>query len=274
MAAWWYNSDWIAFTPVDLGEATAVDCAEASAAIFDTSDALSAPAVEGILPAGLALLPRGAAWGSPDGEAVSSASNWAGLVRALLAPFADLYAKGFGLTNESRAATLVYSLEAWERDYGLPDPCSDGDLDEDRRRANLAARVAGLATITPADIVCLAARLGYVVAVEEPEAFRCGESDCGYSGELSNVALEQQITVHIKDAPSTNFEVGISETGVDRLLDFDIGTIECAIRRVLPAWVYVYFSIDPLPEAYLLADESGALIVTETGAAILMPVYL
>jgi uncharacterized protein YmfQ (DUF2313 family) len=136
----------------------------------------------------------------------------------------------------------------------------------------MRARVARLATITPADVVRLAARLGYVVAIEEPDAFLCGESTCMGLGELSNVALESQWVVLVRDAPFTQFEAGIGEAGVDRLLDFDHGTLECEIRRISPAWTIVVFNYAEQPLGLYLVTETGARIVTETGKALIMPV--
>lgn len=272
MSRWFVNDAWPDFYPPDTGPITFVDCADvAGDLVIDASDALADPEVETLLDAGLALWPRGAAWGSPDGEAVAGDSVIAKLTRALLSPFADLYRRAWRLSLESRSASLVDSLDDWETEFGLPDRCATEPQTVEQRRANLRAKVARLATITPADIVRLAARIGFTVAVEEPEALRAGESELGWLGEVSDTALEQQFTVHIFDLPVTQFEAGISETGVDRLLDFDIGVLACAVRRVAPAWTYPAFSIAPFTVPYLLVTEDGAPVVTETGAGLIVP---
>jgi uncharacterized protein YmfQ (DUF2313 family) len=138
--------------------------------------------------------------------------------------------------------------------------------------ATLRARVARLATITPADVVRLAARLGYVVAIEEPDAFLAGESSCLGLGELTGAALDQQWVVLVRDAPFTQFEAGLDEAGVSRLLDFDHDLLECEIRRIAPAWTIVVFNYSEQPIAPYLVTETGARIVTETGKAIVLPV--
>lgn len=273
MSKWHVNDEWTDFHAPDLGPVFLIDPDDGyRPPDVDPRDALSAPTVEGLLFSGLSLWPRGSAWGTPDGEAPSTVSKIAGLTRVLLSPFVSLYASAWRLTEESRSAALVDSLEEWETDFGLPPECAGDSQTGDQRLATLKARVARLATITPADVVRLAARLGYVVAIEEPDAFLCGESACLGLGELSNVALESQWVVLVRDAPFTQFETGISEAGADRLLDFDHGTLECEIRRISPAWTIVVFNYAEQPIGPYLVTETGARIVTETGKAIVLPV--
>ncbi len=266
------NADWIDYYAADGGDVTFVDCSTVEDGFdLDSRDVLSAPSVEDLLPAGLALWPRGAAWGSPDGEAPPATSVIAGLTRALLDGFAFLYARAWRLTEESRVASIVDSLADWEREYGLPDPCVTVPQSEALRRRVLAARVRSLATITPADVVRLAASFGYVVALEEPQPFRAGEATCGSYDEPSNAALAQQWVIHLHDIPTTRFEAGIGEAGIDRLLDFDIGTLECAIRRIAPGWTMPVFSLAPLPVGYMLVTENGDPITIATGAQLIAP---
>ncbi|BDA84960.1 hypothetical protein Sa4125_25020 [Aureimonas sp. SA4125] len=104
-------------------------------------DALSDPSVEDLLPGGLAMLPRGAAWGTPDGVAASTTTTLAGLMRTLLSPYTNLYTRLFALTYEARATTLVDSLTDWERDFGLPDACSAFGDSLSERRAALITKV-------------------------------------------------------------------------------------------------------------------------------------
>lgn len=270
MSGWFVNAEWDNFYAFDNGDVTFITYSPQSDEFsLDARDILSAPDVETLLPGGLALWPRGAAWGTPDGEAASTTSVIAGLTRALLAPFAALYAKAWQLTDEARSGSIVDSLDEWERDYGLPDPCVTTAQTDDERRRVLRVRVRGLPTITPADIVRLAASLGFVVALEEPDAFRCGESECGSNHEPSNTGLELQWVVHIRNAPSWRFEAGIGEAGVDRLLDFDNGALMCAIRRIAPAWTYPFVSVAPLPIAFALTTHDYHALATEGGSMIL-----
>jgi uncharacterized protein YmfQ (DUF2313 family) len=273
MSRHYVNSAWVDYYATDGGPVTLVDCSEADDGIvIDARDVLSEPEVETLLPSGLALWPRGAAWGTPDGEAPSITTTLAGLTRALLAPFADLYRRAWRISEESRPSTIVDSLADWEQEYGLPDPCVSVEQSEELRRKVLRARVRSLATITPADVVRLAASLGYVVALEEPVSFLVGESGCG-EGEVASALLDLQWVVHLNDLPTTDFEAGIGEVGITRLLDFDIGTIECAISRIAPAWTYPVFSLAPLPVGFVLTTETGAHIVTENGAGLIAPFF-
>lgn len=272
MSVWFVNDQWPDFFPLDDGPVTYVDCRDAGLTLdLDTRDALSDPAVETLLPAALALWPRGAAWGAPGMEAPGDDTVIARLTRALLAALADLYRRAWQITLESRASTLVDSLDDWEADWGLPDACARDIEDEARRRINLRAKVARLSTITPPDFVRLAARLGYVVALEEPAPLRCGEDELGLGGEPSGAALPRQIAIHVDDLPSTQFEAGLGAAGTDRLLDFDVGTLDCAIRRQLPAWIDPCFSIAPLPVGFVLVAETGAMITVDAGSPLLAP---
>lgn len=231
---------------------------------LDTRDALSAPDVESILPSGLALWPRGAAWGSPDGMAISSDSTLANFTRALMGVFADLYSRLWNITYETRSATLVDSLADWERDHGLPEPCTVNEQTIEDRRRFLRAKVATNGYVSPEDFVRLADFHGYSIAIEEPDAFRVGETECGSSDEISNVALEQQWVIHVRDIPYELFEAGVGEAGVTRLLDYDGGPLECVIQRVAPAWTYPFFNYDGWPTS-VLTTEGQVNILTEDG---------
>lgn len=207
------------------------------------SDALSRPTVDGLLPAGLSLWPRGAAWGTPDGIAARDDTALAGLTRALLAPFADLYGRAWRLTEESRASTLVSSLEDWEADYSLPDPCLAEDPSTSARRAALLARVRGNAVITPQDFVRLAHDIGFEIAIEEPSVFECGFSECGGEHTVGDRRQEAFWVVHVYNLAVDYFITGESEAGHDPLfLITGIERLQCLFRRLVPAWtqpVYV-----------------------------------
>lgn len=265
MSTWYVNDVWTRFYAFDGGDLHWVDCSQVvSTFAIDTGDALSNPDVETLMTAGLALWPRGSAWGAPGMEAPGSGTVLARLTQAILSPFADLYRRAWQLTFESRASSIVDSLDDWEREYALPDPCVSEPQTIEQRKTSLLARVARQATITPVDLVRLAARLGFVVALEEPDPFRVGETPLGW-GELSDAALGQQWVMHIYEAPTWHFEAGISEVGNDRLLDFDIGVLECAIRKVAPGWTIPIFSVARLPELFFLVTETGARITIENG---------
>lgn len=273
MSRHYVNSAWSDYYGFG-GEVIFVDCSDVDGAFeIDARDVLSDPSVEDLEASALSLWPRGAAWGSPDGEPPDSASVIAGLTRALLAPLTVLYRRAWRVFEESCTSTIVESLTDWEREFGLPDPCVSAQQDAELRRRVLAHRVRSTATITPADVVRLAAFFGYVVALEEPESFKAGVSTCGGDHEVSSTALDQQFVIHLHDAPTSRFEAGIGEAGTDRLLDFDIETISCAINRIAPAWTYPTFSLAPIPVGFHLLDQNDRPLITETGLQLIAPAF-
>lgn len=195
----------------------------------------------------MALWPRGAAWGTPDGMAASFDTILAGFTRGLLSPFADLYARAFGLTLESRALTIVDSLADWERDFGLPDRCTSGAQSTGARRAALLSKVRSAATITPLDFVRLAYDEGFRIEIEEPAMFECGFSQCGGEHTVGDVMQEVYWIVHVYDLPIFYFRVGEGELGSDPLFEIgDLDRLKCIFARLTPAWsrpVYVVHDI-------------------------------
>lgn len=206
-------------------------------------DALSAPSVADLLPSGLALWPRGAAWGTPDGMAAGTETVLAGFTQAILAPFTTLYARLYQLTNESRALTLVDSLSDWEQDFGLPDECSTAGQTTSGRRLALLSRVRSAATITPQDFVRLAHDEGFTIAIEEPSTFECGFSECGGEHTTGSRIQEVYWMVHIYGLGVDYFVAGESELGFDRLFQVaDVDRLTCLFSALYPAWtqpVYV-----------------------------------
>lgn len=217
-------------------------------------DALADPSVEDLLPAGLAFWPRGAAWGTPDGQAAGTGTVLAGLTRALLAPFADLYRRAWLLTQESRALTLVDSLPDWEGDYGLPDACSPDPAEAARRRA-LLTRVRAVATITPQDFIQLARQEGFDIAIEEPALFECGFSECGGAHTVGDRIQEVYWIVHVYGLAVDYFRCGESECGHDPLFAVaEVDRLQCLFARLEPGWT------QPVYEIYEAQAETDALV--------------
>ncbi len=217
-------------------------------------DALARPTIDDLLPGGLALWPRGAAWGSPDGMAAPTDSVLAQFTRALLGGFADLYARLYGITQESRVLTLNDSLADWEADFGLPDACSPATTEAGRRRA-LLSRVRSAATITPQDFIQLAHAEGYDIAIEEPAVFECGFSECGGHHTVGDVRQEVFWIVHVYGLATDYFTCGESECGVDRLFgQVGVDRLKCLFARLFPGWTQpVYVTHETAPK-YLVFD--------------------
>lgn len=210
-------------------------------------DALTDPAVEDLLPGAMGLYPRGAAWGTPDGQASSLDTRLAGVMRIFLAIFGTLYARAWGITVESRAITLVDSLTDWESDFGLPEECSAFGQSIAGRKAALLSKVRSTATITPQDYVQLARQAGYAIEIEEPATFECGFSECG--GEHTPGSVLQQVywIVHVYDLAIDYFLIGESEVSEDRLFEVRAADgLECLFDGIHPAWtrpVFVYHDV-------------------------------
>lgn len=207
----------------------------------DVSDELSDPTLETLAPTLYELLPLGAAWRSPDGAAFESNSKLGGFLRGLAGDFVTLYKRLFGIALESTASTLVDSLEDWEFEYGLPDPCFHFGDTPAQRQAALLTKIRSAGTITPADFVDIAAFAGFSVSITEPSSFECGISDCGGVDEMGGL-IEYFWIVKVNDVAVFHFEAGVSETGVDALTDFTPATaLECLFRQLAPAWTRPIF---------------------------------
>lgn len=200
-------------------------------------DRLAAPDSDDLISAGLTFWPPGAAFGSPDGQAVSLSSSLAKFTRVLLSAFEILYARGFGLARESIPAFADELLPAWEGEFGLPDSCVSGATSRAERLRALEAKIASVAAITPVDFIRLAASYGFEISIEEPAVFECGFSECGGEHTVGDPRQETYWIVRVTDLAVDYFRCGESECGYDLL--FDLGDAErlmCILRRAAPAW--------------------------------------
>lgn len=266
MAVWHINEAWSGLYVDSRHDVRWVAIpADADESLPTTPDALTAPAPEDLLHAGLALWPRGAIWGSPDG-APRTDTLIARFTLGVLAVMAALYARIWSILEQARSRSMSYAINDWERDYGLPSRCG-APTDDSQRLRVLRARVRRMASIRPADFVILAARLGYTVAIEEPTVFRVGQTPLG-DGELASTGLPREWRILVRDVPYSRFEAGIGETGVTKLLEINRGSLECEIRRVAPAWTLPVFDYGPHATLIALATEAGDIIATDGGDSI------
>lgn len=200
-------------------------------------DALSAPTNDDLIAAAQMLWPTGAAWGSPDGEAMSLSSVLGRFTRVLIDGFVWLYARAYHLALESSPQGANELLADWERDHGLPQQCLSGDQSTQLRLAALSARVRSEPVVHPEDFIRIAAHYGYEIEIVEPCIFECAFSECGGFHETGDVLDEAYWLVRVKDAAIDYFECGVSECGYDPL--FDLGDTEqvlCLMRELAPGW--------------------------------------
>lgn len=245
--------------------------AKTSSSVTVPSDALSAPDSDSLITAGLSFWPPGAAWGSPDGQAVSLSSSLARFTRVLLSPFEWLYARGFRLALEANTQTVSELLPDWERDHGLPEACFTGEQTASQRLTALRRKVMAEPLSHPEDFVRVAAHFGFTIEIEEPNIFECGASECGGYHEAGSAAQETYAIVRVRNSAETFFEIGLSECGVDRLYDL-VGSSDvlCFLRQQLPGWVVA------VPEGWITlapwVTDEGNPVIDQYGNRILLRV--
>lgn len=217
-------------------------------AVRRPDDALADPDNDGLIDAALSLWPVGAAWGTPDGQAISLSSVLAGLTRVILDPFVVLYQRAWRLAREATVDGVAELLPEWERDYGLPGPCVSDEQTTGERLAALAAKVLSAKVITSEEFVLLALQYGFEVAIEEPCLFECGFSEIGGEHECGAAEEEVYFIVRWRDLRVDYFTIGESELGHDPL--FSLGhaaLLLCIIRQLAPGWTipvlgpWIYF---------------------------------
>ena len=209
------------------------------------ADILSDPADETAAGFLTALLPKGAAWGTPDNQALDPGSVLAGFWRAIGSAFGDVYRALFGVVLESTATTLVNSLDDWELEYGLPDPCLGPDATIDERMRSLLRKVRSGGTVTPADFIQLAADAGYSITIEEPTPFRMGASAMGGSEALGGGYPSEYVwVVKVPGVSVTPFRMGVGRMGATPLGKLGLpDDLVCLFNALKPAWTKIVFSV-------------------------------
>ncbi|MDB5582843.1 MAG: hypothetical protein JWR80_8019 [Bradyrhizobium sp.] len=200
-------------------------------------DALANPDNDGLIGAALTLWPQGAAWGTPDGAAMEPGSLLARLTRVLLDPFIWLYRRAYLLAREATVSGVNELLADWEAEYGLPDDCEIDDQSIAERLRSLSAKVMSARLITPGEFVRLGRSYGFEIAIDEPDMFECGFSECGGAHETGSAYEEVYFIVRVRDLQVTYFLCGEGELGDDPLFEFGASQkLLCLIRQAAPAW--------------------------------------
>lgn len=213
------------------------------------SDALTAPSGDALLPTLLAQTPRGAAWRTDEVADGDHNSYQHRFWRAVADPLADLYAKLWKLALASTACTLSGPEDAandaladWEREFGLPDPCLAGVTQTvERRKLLLRMRIAAKGGQSIAYFVCLAATLGYEIAISESRPFRCGQGRCGKT-QIGGPNNEVIWRVYVTSPTVTWFRAGAGRVGRDPLGGFGRKRdLECLLDKWKPAHTQIKF---------------------------------
>lgn len=137
---------------------------------------------------------------------------------------------------EHDPATTQLSLPDWERVYGLPDPCAGISSSVERRRADVVNKVAAHGSLAAAQMVQVAAQLGYTGAeVVEFSPTSC-TSPCDVDVRSPDIwrfvwALRVDNSILVEHAScGSPCDVALARWGNEPLF--------CAIQRYKPAHTY------------------------------------
>lgn len=203
-------------------------------------DALSNPQGDALLDAVLASTPRGPVWGTDEqGDGRGASPEQLKVWRAIGRAFAGFYSWAWEAATQAFPSAITFSVEDWERELGLPDPCAGEITGTEARKLAIRARLAAIGGASPAYFVCVARAAGFDITIEEPTGFECGASECGGPDECVATDPEQIWIVRPEEYRMFEFECGagggeLGEGGT-RLVDYtDIIGLECVLRRVSP----------------------------------------
>lgn len=143
------------------------------------------------------------------------------------------------LEQEADPGQTVELLPEWERDYGLPDPCTALGPTLAQRQRGLLAKVAAQGGQSRAYYIQVAAALGYSVTITEYHPFRLGISSFGDL--LLGAAWQFTWQVNVPTANVTRFRFGMSAFG-EPFWTVDTAELECRLRALAPAHTVLLFS--------------------------------
>jgi uncharacterized protein YmfQ (DUF2313 family) len=181
-----------------------------------------------------ALLPRGLAW------SLAPLSWLTRLLSGMAPEFARIHARVLDLIRESDPRTTIEMLAEWERALGLPDNCSNTLAPTlQGRRDDVLTKLVSLGGQSRAYYIAVAARLGYMISIEEFAPFRVGRSrvfDALYSEDWTWVWRVNGPPVSIR-----YFRTGQSRVG-EPLRYWGNSVLECRLNLIKPAHTHIIFS--------------------------------
>lgn len=195
------------------------------------------------------LLPRGPVWDfAPDGA-------MAGLLMGLAEEFARFDQRVLDLMEEADPATALETLDDWERVAGLPDACTGEPDNVGERQVALVQKLVGIGGQRPADLIEIAARIGYEIDIEEFEPMRVGARS-GDRCENEAWAFAFRVDVQPFDGVGMTDSLAHAEVGDPvgtRIRGFGSLDLECVIRRAAPAHCRVIFAylVEPEPDFWI-----------------------
>ncbi|WP_457091405.1 putative phage tail protein [Microvirga sp. P5_D2] len=218
-------------------------CALLPATPPSVADRLGEPTAADLLPQVIAEVPRGPIWGTDE---VSDGTGASPIMRrywtAVAGWLADHYKTAFEAATQAFPSAITYSLDDWEAEYGLPDPCTSPASGDTGRINAVRARFGAQGGASPAYFICLAASVGYDITITEPDDFICSVSECGGDDTVVAANGHHEWIVHLINTGDIWFYAGEGITGETPLGGFVAATdLECMLRRVAPAHTTLIF---------------------------------
>lgn len=207
-------------------------------------DTLADPSPEIMQGAVIALAPRGPAWGTDEaGDGVGASPEQARYWRRIGVAFGDLFRFAFSSAAQAHPSAITISLEEWERELGLPDPCSAGLGSVEARIRAIRLKHAAVGGASPAYFICLARSAGYEITIEEPDSFVCDLSECDGDEYVAAVDLRTFWIVTPAGVQETWFRPDEGECDFDPLEGFvPLLELECLLRSVAPLHTRLIFN--------------------------------
>ena len=260
-------------------------CPPAPATPLSFSDALTAPTGDALLPTIIAQTPRGAAWRTDEVQDSGDSSFQHRFWRAVADPIAALYAKAWKLAFASTACTLSGpedqlndSLEDWESERGLPDPCTASIIfSVATRKLILRQKVVGAEIVqwggqSAQYFICLAKTRGYTIAVNEYRPLRCGQGRCGRT-EIGGPVNEVFWQVFVATPTIKYFHCGDRATGMcgrDPLGSFGRKLdLECELNTWKPAHTKIRYHYIYVPSGTAFDLQQAVAAIERAGTGFL-----
>lgn len=141
------------------------------------------------------------------------------------------------LDIEADPGQTVDLLPDWEREFGLPDPCTAAGATMDQRRRALLAKIAALGGQSRAYFIRVAAALGYAIAIEEFSPFWLGTP---LGSPLCGPGWQWVWNIHAPDIAVRFFRLGLSALG-EPFSTVSHADLECRLRELAPAHTFLLF---------------------------------
>lgn len=178
-------------------------------------------------------------------------SNWGVFFEAIAPEFSRLSALSDQLVNEMNPATTTRLFDEWEAELGLPDHCITEPQTTSARRAAMVERYTAVGEQSKQFFIDLAARLGFVITIDE-----FSPTNPGPSGQLEVVKPSGEIFHVVPQGDEWNYvwRVNAPQVSVQRMqVPFQAGDqlatqsnelLECTLRQYAHAHRVLVFAYD------------------------------